>query len=406
MSKRDNIVWHLTHTDLRVDFRIQKAMEATRVSGSEVVGISFSSHAGYRTKDTGGNELLGFVVPLGKKTNRTEVDKFEVGNGINLEIASRRASWAQKLFMIPFATGKLLIKTRRERPNAIWVHDFPLLIPGLLVSSLSKSKLIYDAHELNGHAAGHTGLWSSLILFGQKLAWKYISGFITVSESIRQWYLETYGPKHSIVVTNSPMNEPLENAGPKQASVREALQISQEQLIFCYLGAIEPGRNIETLLRIFAKPERTSVIVFVGEGSLKSEIVRFSETVASIRHHHPVQNWKIAELLSEVDYGFVLIEPISLSDRFSLPNKLFEYLESGVIPIGSKLPEIQRVISESGTGHVVDTSEKSLEELIWKLERLGAPSSRAVLLEMYSWKAQRSLLASFVARLLDRVAGP
>ena len=117
-------------------------MEATHHSGRDVIGISFSSHAGYRTKDTNGHELLGFVVPLGKRTNQPEVNKLEVGNAISMEVASKRANWAQRLFMIPFATVKLLIKSRRDRPTAVWVHDFPLLIPGLLVSRLSKSKLI------------------------------------------------------------------------------------------------------------------------------------------------------------------------------------------------------------------------------------------------------------------------
>lgn len=401
IAKERETVWHLTHTDLRVDFRIQKAMEATRVSGKTVIGISFSSHAGYQTKDAHNNDLVGFVVPFGKRKKSTDVDRSVTSNTISLEIAARRSNWGQKLFMIPFAIVKLLIRTKQGRPAAVWVHDFPLLIPGLVLSCFLGPKLIYDAHELNGHAAGHTGLWSSLIVLGQKLAWKRIAGFVTVSESIRQWFLTTYGPKKSIVVTNSPMSEPASGLATRQPSIREAFQIPQESVIFSYVGALEAGRNIETLLRIFAKPERASLLVFVGDGSLKGEVLDLCESVSAIRHHPPVQNWKIAELLSDVDYGFVLIEPVSLSDRFSLPNKLFEYLDSGVIPIASKLPDIERAIEESKSGHVVETHEDSMERLIRKLERAGRPSHRSILPEKYRWENQKLKLADFVSEIVS-----
>lgn len=390
------LVWHLTHTDLRVDFRIQKAMDATQSPATRVIGISFGSHAGYQAKDANGIELLGFVVPPGPREIVNDGKCLNGNSIIRLEVASKRLNLAQKIFTIPYATLKLLRLRKQSHPIGIYVHDFPLLLPGVIVSLVTGAKLIYDAHELNGHATGQVGLWSSLILFGQRLSWRRIDGFVTVSESIRDWFLAQYGPKKAIVITNSPMSVPSKSSTGREPALREKFGLDDDHVIFCYLGALEPGRNIDTLLRVFANPDRRSTLVFVGDGSLKDEILLVSESVASIRCHDPVVNWKISEILCDVDYGFVLIEPVSLSDRLSLPNKLFEYLDSGVRPIGTKLPEIARIIDEAGYGFTVDPGERAIEATIKEIEGTGRPKSRAEIPAQYCWNNQRSRLHLFL----------
>ena len=60
---------------------------------------------------------------------------------------------------------------------------------------------------------------------------------------------------------------------------------------------------------------------------------------------------------ASADLGIVLIQDTSLSFRYSIPNKLFEYIHAGIPIIASDLPEIGRVIRETGTGEVCDFSD-------------------------------------------------
>lgn len=238
------------------------------------------------------------------------------------------------------------------------------------------------------------------MLASQKIAWPHLHGFVTVSGSILQWYLDRYGPKNHCLITNSPMSAPLSSRPVLPVDLRSKLGIEPDKVVFCYLGALEPGRNIDKLLLAFGRRNRVSSMVFIGNGSLSNEITYLAAQSKSIFYHPPVQNWAIADLIAEVDFGFALIEPVSLSDQLCLPNKLFEYLDSGVIPICSKLPDIEKVIEESGTGRTLDSTDRELESLLLELEADGRPEFRANLPDKYRWSTQKETLASFIAATL------
>ena len=63
-----------------------------------------------------------------------------------------------------------------------------------------------------------------------------------------------------------------------------------------------------------------------------------------------------------------IIENISLSYHYALPNKLFEYIMAEVPVIVSKLPQMMEIVVEYGVGEVVDPDDQ--DELINKINLL------------------------------------
>ncbi len=79
------------------------------------------------------------------------------------------------------------------------------------------------------------------------------------------------------------------------------------------------------------------------------------------------------------DLGFTLDKATNLNYKFSLPNKLFDFIQAGVPVIASELPEIKRIIDHYQIGtfipshnpeDIANTIRESLENkalrAIWK----------------------------------------
>ena len=79
-----------------------------------------------------------------------------------------------------------------------------MLPASVIIKLLTKSKLIYDAHELESETQELSKFYKVTIKFIEKRLWMHIDYFITVGLEIEKWYLENYGLKNSTVIMNTP----------------------------------------------------------------------------------------------------------------------------------------------------------------------------------------------------------
>ena len=102
---------------------------------------------------------------------------------------------------------------------------------------------------------------------------------------------------------------------------------------------------------------------------------------------------------SSADYGFCLIEPLSLSDYYSLPNKLFEYIFSNLKIIGSKSPEIKSLINKYNLGVISGFSKKEIINSIKKI--LVQKESTKNNFEQLTWSYQGKILKDFYEKIIN-----
>jgi glycosyltransferase involved in cell wall biosynthesis len=114
----------------------------------------------------------------------------------------------------------------------------------------------------------------------------------------------------------------------------------------------------------------------------------------------PVPHEEVVKLVREADCGICLREGRLLSGRLSLPNKLFEYAFAGIPVLASRLPEMERVVSEYGLGVCCDNDADSIESAIRKIEREGIARPVADLTEL-SWDTQAKRLQEAYRQLLS-----
>ncbi len=255
---------------------------------------------------------------------------------------------------------KLFLKGIFFKPTIIHVNDCYVLPIAALIRVFTRSRILYDAHELESETNGISANMRRLVNLIEKSCWNSVDVLVTVSPSIQSWYTQKLSAKSSSIVLNSPYLSSKSNTRQYENYFREKYNLPTESKVFLYLGNLERGRGISTILETFSSTPRNQVIVFMGSGSLENQISEYSKSNPNIFMHAPVSHDLVVDVARSADFGICLIEDISLSDRFCLPNKLFEYIFSGLPVIASNLPDMRNLIQEYEVGICVENSTQSL----------------------------------------------
>lgn len=389
-NRKPERILHISNTDIAIDSRILKELKV----------VSDLSNA----------TVLAFGVPKDGCTGASSID------GV---VYWRQAIFARKLTLLPRAvryffemfefTFRAILYVRKNRPTVVHCHDTFPLPSGCFAKIFLGSKLVYDAHELESNKNGQNIILSSCTLWIEKLSWKKVDLFISVSGSIIKWYMREFGPKDHVLVMNSPE---VSTAFPKSFLQTESgryfnhkYDIPMDSRIFVYLGILGTGRGIEISLTAFADSDVEAHVVFVGLGPLDRTIREFSKQFGNIHLHEPVPHGQVVPLVRNADFGLCLIENVSLSDYYCLPNKLFEYVFAGLPVLASKLPEIERIVNTYSLGECCEADCESVRHAITELVARG-PNGFSGSPDELSWAAQASRLSLAYKDLLQGRIGP
>jgi glycosyltransferase involved in cell wall biosynthesis len=377
-------ILHLTHTDIRTDSRILKELSALN--------------------DTGIYNLYG--VGVSEQRKKAGVSHIHSAKVFALRLITRSLRWLpspirHSLVYIEMSL-KVLVIILIIRPKLIHCHDTPLLPIASIGAFLVRSKVIYDAHELESKKNGQSSTISKLTYLLEKCCWGSVDGFITVSESIRSWYHNKFQFKESVLIYNSPLfyeSSDLNSGHVKNFYFHEKYNIPKDEKVFVYLGLFTPGRGIESLLEVFSSHKISSHIVFIGRGSLSKKIERYSLSSQKIHIHDAVPHEKVVPLVRNADYGLCMLENISLSDYYSLPNKLFEYAFAGVPVLASDFPDMKELIQDYKLGVCVSNSVDEIINTIIHLEAFRLDRSD-VCIDILGWQQQEVKLVNLYKKLL------
>lgn len=334
-------ILHITQTDIRSDSRILKEMNSAYNNNYNVHGI--------------GIDLDG----IGNKNNE-DIEKLNIKT---LKIFSNKLKIVPKplkhVFTLYEFSTKSIVHAIKIKPNIVHCNDTLMLPLGVIIKLITKSKLVYDAHELESNRNGLSKNLGTATLLAEKKLWRFVDGLIVVSPSIQKWYIDNIGHKKSTIVLNSPVFESLPNV--KSTYLRDKFSIPKDSKIFIYIGILGTGRGIDLILESFKNVDNAHV-VFLGYGDYFQKLAELEKIHSNIHLHDAVEHHKVVEIASSADVGLCLIENVSLSDYYCLPNKLFEYIFGGLPVLASNFPDISYVVEKYSLGVCVDLDAKSIKE--------------------------------------------
>lgn len=367
-------VLHLTNTDINSDSRILKTKQS----------IANFSH-NYR--------VVGIGVKFEEEQHKSNVDeKIEIFSINLISRGFRLPNTLKRIFSLVELSFKMILKALKLKPDIIHCNDTMVLPLGVIIL-FTKSKLIYDAHELESNKNGLSKISRNMTFVCENYLWKFIDKLIVVSPSIGNWYHENIGKKDTEIIMNSPVLE--QNIVPTNTNYfRDKFSIPNESKIFLYIGILGKGRGIELILNTFVNnQDLSSHLVFLGYGELKNYLTETSKNYKNIHIHDAVSHAEVVSIAKSADIGLCLIENISLSDYYCLPNKLFEYAFAEIPVLASNFPDMKDVINKFQLGKICELSENeiytSIKEFENEKELIKIDSS---LLYELSWQAQESKL--------------
>ena len=376
-------VLHLSQTDIRSDSRILKEMKALSESGGAYLlhGIGVRGEGTHRSSDARALDIDA----IGLRSRKMTFLARPLRHGLEvLEL-----------------TAKALAKSVAFKPEIVHCHDTPALPLGALLKLVLGSKLVYDAHELESDKNGLSKALGVLTFYAEKALWPFVDLSITVSPTIEKWYQEKLGPKASGVILNSPIVGAGESSraelGPSY--LRDRFEIPEGSKIFIYVGILGVGRGLDLLLESFAEMPK-SHLVCLGYGTMYDEIAEAAARHANVHLHDAVPHEQVVEVCRSADVGLCMVQKVSLSDYYCLPNKLFEYCFAGLQVLASNFPDMAATIEEYDLGECCDLDVESIRAAIDRLQK--TKSDRSVdheKLRPLSWQAQKEELLEVYGRL-------
>ena len=293
-----------------------------------------------------------------------------------------------------------------KKSTVFLANDLDTLFANYWVSKLKGKELVYDSHEYftevpelkEGSFAKNTWLRIEKSIFPK------LKNVYTVCDSISEIYKDKYKVEVK-VVRNIPRKRKEENF-----KSREELNLDSKKNIILVQGAgINIDRGAEEMVEAMQYLSEDYLFLIIGGGdvfeTLKGIISKNKlENKVLILGKIPYQELKNYTYLS--DLGISMDKNTNLNYQYSLPNKLFDYIQYETPVLVSDLVEIKNIVETYQVGWVINTHnpEKIAEKIKSIFENkddyILKKSNTKIASESLNWENEEQVLKEIYTKLL------
>jgi len=276
-----------------------------------------------------------------------------------------------------------------RKVDVLVANDLDTLLANYSVSKFKPfSRLVYDSHEYFTevpeliHRKKVKQIWETIE------AWIFpkLKTIYTVNSSIAKLYADKYQKEIKVVRNISPSWEPVNLKSKKELGIPE-----NKNLIILQGAGINIDRGAEEAIQAMTLVENT-VLMIVGDGDVVFQLKTYvidNQLVDKVLFFDKRPYNEMMNFTYYADLGLTLDKPTNINYRYSLPNKVFDYIQAETPIIGTNLIEISKILSEYGVGEIIE--EFTPENLALLINSIFSSESKLVNLKANCSKARKVL---------------
>ncbi|MCX6231383.1 MAG: glycosyltransferase [Bacteroidetes bacterium] len=290
----------------------------------------------------------GFEVEL---VGRQRIDSQALSDR-NYSTKRFRLLFEKNVFFYAEFNLRLFFYLLANKQDLLIANDLDTLLPNYLISKIKRIPLVYDSHEyfcgvpeLESNAFARN-FWLKI----ERFIFPKLKHIFTVNDSIAELYRNQYNVELK-VVRNIPLRQ--ENINIKS---RKELMLPVDKKILLLQGAgINVDRGVEELIEAMQWVDN-AVLLIIGGGDVFDLLKQKAEALSLTDKIRFIKKLPYADLMqytANADLGLTLDRDSNLNYRFSLPNKLFDYIHAGIAVLSSDLIEIRKIIEQYEIGEII-----------------------------------------------------
>ncbi len=262
---------------------------------------------------------------IASSLQRHGLDVTLIGRFIQPKTTTGHTPYKIHLLTVPFKQGKafyvsfnirLFFHLLKHKPDVIYAVDLDTILPCLFASMLLKKPRIYDAHEL---FCEMQEIVRRPFIFR---IWKKIESYavpkfahsITVNQAIADELNRLYRI-NPLVIRNMPVPNPYAGVVKKTKEI-------------LYQGAVNEGRAFDALLEAMRTVD--GHLTICGDGNYMHQVRSLIQTHGleqKVRLMGMVLPEALQKITAEAAVGITLFEKTAESNRLSLANRFFDYVQ-------------------------------------------------------------------------------
>jgi glycosyltransferase involved in cell wall biosynthesis len=260
-----------------------------------------------------------------------------------------------KIFNYAYAISQL--KKHAKGYDIYHCHDLNTLPTG--AKAASGKALIYDSHELfyefDGMSEPERWVWKQI----EKKYIKKADVTIAANDSRAKIMEQRYNIIGIKVIGNVPEPDDSFDIAQARAECRKMLSLSPGDFVVAYVGWFDDTRQLDEVIEAarFIKDRRLKFL-FVGDGYT---VPRLKEKIRNYKMDNFIFTGKvlpkeIPKYIAASDLGLTFLKNTCLNSYYMAPNKVYDYMMYGCVPLGNNYPEMENILTANMAGFTVDAS--------------------------------------------------
>lgn len=262
--------------------------------------------------------------------------------------------------LINLLTKKIISKLKSIDFDLIISNDLQNLPVVIYLAKINNNKpIILDIHEyFIDEFSSKTNYLPLRKIFYSNLIKKHKKELnqiklITVNESIAKLYQNDFDLNNFEIILNCPYYY---NISPKL--------FTNNPIKIVHIGAAIKTRKLENMILLFNYMDvnlRSNFeldFYLIADNRIRKDYLEYLKKIANkienikINFFNPIPPNEIIPKLNQYDIGLNYIYPSNLNHLYSLPNKLFQYIQARLAILSSPNPEMAKIISKYNLGFI------------------------------------------------------